>query len=318
MNNSQGRINKGNNIIEFPKKYIVIDLETTGLDPSFDEIIEIGAMKVVDDKVVDSFNTLVKPKYELDDFIIDLTGITNEMLADAPSITEVLPKFINYIGDSILVGHNVNFDINFLYDWANKLKLKPISNDFIDTMRIGRRLLSELKHHRLSDLADYFSINTDGSHRALTDVNITMQVYLNLKNLFFEKYSSVEDFNAVLRSFKHGIKARDIKTDKTEFDEENPFYNKYVAITGTLERMLRKDAMQIIVDLGGYCEDNVTARTNYLILGNNDYNPILRGKKSSKLIKAENLKLNGNDIEIMSENVFYDIIDEYKEEYSRE
>ena len=318
MSSSQGRISKGNNIIEFPHEYIIFDLETTGLDPTYDEIIEIGAVKVVNDKVVDSFNTLVKPKYELDDFIIDLTGITNEMLADAPKISEALPKFINYIGDSILVGHNVNFDINFVYDWAEKLNLKPISNDFIDTMRIGRRLLPELKHHRLTDLADYFLVSTDGNHRSLTDVNITMQVYLNLKNMFFNKYSSVEDFNAVLRSFKRGIKASDIKTDKTEFNEENPFYNKYVAITGTLERMLRKDAMQIIVDLGGYCEDNVTARTNYLILGNNDYNPILRGKKSSKLIKAENLKLNGNDIEIISENVFYDIIDEYKEEYSKE
>ena len=75
--------------------------------------------------------------------------------------------------------------------------------------------------------------------------------------------------------------------------------------------MLRKEAMQIIVDLGGHCEDGVTKKTNFLILGNNDYNPILRGKKSSKLIKAETLKLEGKDIEIISENVFYDIIDDW-------
>ena len=84
-----------------------------------------------------------------------------------------------------------------------------------------------------------------------------------------------------------------------------------MAITGTLEKMLRKEAMQIIVDLGGHCEDGVTKKTNFLILGNNDYNPILRGKKSSKLIKAETLKLEGKDIEIISENVFYDIVDDY-------
>lgn len=72
--------------------------------------------------------------------------------------------------------------------------------------------------------------------------------------------------------------------------------------------MLRKEAVQIILDLGGYCEDNVTKITNYLILGNNDYNPILRGKKSSKLLKAEKYKLEGKDIEIISKNMFYDIV----------
>ena len=74
--------------------------------------------------------------------------------------------------------------------------------------------------------------------------------------------------------------------------------------------MIRKDAMQLIVNLGGHCEDGVTQKTNFLILGNNDYNPILRGKKSSKLLKAEKMKLAGKDIEIISENVFYDIIND--------
>ena len=76
--------------------------------------------------------------------------------------------------------------------------------------------------------------------------------------------------------------------------------------------MQRKDAMQLIANLGGICQDNVNKETNYLILGNNDYNPLLRGEKSNKLIKAENFKLKGNDIEIISENVFYDILKEYE------
>ena len=95
---------------------------------------------------------------------------------------------------------------------------------------------------------------------------------------------------------------------KVIFDEDNLLYDKSVAITGTLEKLSRKEAMQIIADLGGHCQDGVNKETNYLILGNNDYNPILRGKKSSKLLKAESLKLKGQDIDILSENVFYDVI----------
>ena len=190
-----------------------------------------------------------------------------------------------------------------------------MTNDFIDTMRISRKLLPELPHHRLIDLARYFEIDTTNNHRSLKDCVITMSIYERLKNVALQKYVNVEEFKNTFKKHRNGttLRARDIVTNNTEFDVDNLFCDKYVAITGTLEKMQRKEAMQIIVGLGGHCEDNVTKKTNYLILGNNDYNPILRGKKSSKLIKAESLKLEGKDIEIISENVFYDIIDDYVE-----
>ena len=306
------RGNKGKNIIDFPDEYIVFDIETTGLDSKFDEIIEIGAIKVKSGCVVDEFNSLIKPRQKISKFITDLTGITNEMVAYSPNIEEVLPKFLNYVESYALVGHNVNFDINFVYDWTLFLGLSPLKNDFVDTLRLGRRLLPELSHHRLSDLADYFDINTDGSHRALKDVYMTNDVYDNFKKIVIEKYKNVENFKNEIKKYSNGIRAADIVTTNTEFDESNILFDKNVAITGTLERMQRKEAMQVIADLGGHCQDAVNRETNYLILGNNDYNSVLKGKKSSKLIKAENLKLNGQDIEILSENVFYDIINDSK------
>lgn len=153
------RKKKGKSLIEFPNKYIAFDIETTGLDPMYDEIIEIGAIKIENGREVQVFNTLVKPEYEINEFISKLTGITNEVVKKSPSIDEVLSKFIEFIGDSIILGHNVNFDINFIYDNLVKFNMKPITNDFIDTLRLSRRLLPELKHHRLSDLADYYNIN---------------------------------------------------------------------------------------------------------------------------------------------------------------
>lgn len=304
---------KGKSTIDLLSDYIIFDIETTGLDSSYDEVIEIGAIKVKNNKIVSKFNSLVKPKNEIDEYITELTGITNEMVKDAPTIEEILPDFMNYIGNDILIGHNVNFDINFIYDNLYRNKFDVLTNDFIDTMRISRKLLPELPHHRLIDLAKYFKIDSTNNHRSLKDCEITMNVYENLKEIALQKYDNVDEFkNAFKKHKKEGLRAKDIVSTNTEFDVDNLFYDKYVAITGTLEKMLRKEAMQIIVDLGGHCEDGVTKKTNFLILGNNDYNPILRGKKSSKLIKAETLKLEGKDIEIISENVFYDIIDDWE------
>lgn len=131
-----------------------------------------------------------------------------------------------------------------------------------------------------------------GSHRSLKDVRMTIEVYNNLEKLATEKYHNIDNFKNACKTQNHsGFKASDVTANNTEFDKENLFYDKYVAITGTLEKMLRKEAMQLITDLGGHCQDGVNKETNYLILGNNDYNPILRGKKSSKLLKAENLKM---------------------------
>lgn len=306
---------KGKSLINLLNDYIVFDIETTGLDSTYDEIIEIGAIKVKNNKIASTFNSLIKAKNKIDEYITELTGITNEMVKDAPTIGEILPDFIKYVGNDILIGHNVNFDINFIYDNLYRNNFEVLSNDFIDTMRLSRKLLPELSHHRLVDLANYFKIDTANNHRSLKDCEITLNVYEKIKELALQKYENLESFQNVFKKHKNGIaiRAKDIVTNNTEFDVDNPFYEKYVAITGTLEKVLRKEAMQLIVDLGGHCEDGVTKKTNYLILGNNDYNPILRGKKSSKLIKAETLKLEGKDIEIISENVFYDIIDDYVE-----
>lgn len=150
---------KGKSIIEFPKDYIIIDIETTGLSPEWDSIIEIAAQKYVDDVKTDSFTSLIQPESMYDDgtyidsFIEELTGITNVMLSTAPAIQSVLPQYKDFIGDSILVGHNVNFDINFIYDNFMKYLSQPLENDYIDTMRLSRRIHPEFPHHRLKDLS---------------------------------------------------------------------------------------------------------------------------------------------------------------------
>ena len=116
------RIHKGKSIIDVPRSYVVIDIETTGLSPVYDEIIEVGAIKIQNGQIIDTFESLIKPSFKpwgnyIDEFIEELTGITNEMLADAPDVLDIFPKFLEFIDDNIIIGHNVNFDINFQWQY---------------------------------------------------------------------------------------------------------------------------------------------------------------------------------------------------------
>lgn len=144
---------KGKSILSVPSEYVVLDLETTGLDAHFDNIIEIACMHINDGEIVNTFHTYVKPplleyfdgsRHYVDSFITKLTGITDDMLKDAPTFDDIAKKLYGFIGQSVIVGHNVNFDINFLYDNFLKSLNIPFQNDFVDTMRIARIILPEL------------------------------------------------------------------------------------------------------------------------------------------------------------------------------
>lgn len=316
---------KGKSLIDFPHEYTVIDIETTGLDPYFDYIIEVSAIKYENNIIIDSYSSLLKPDeypyydddeenpdlefgYYVDDFITSLTGITNQMIEEAPPSKEVLETFFKFIGDSILVGHNVNFDINFLYDNRIKYFNCPLKNDFVDTLRLARLILKDLPHHRLKDLILHYNINVEQEHRAFDDCKATNEIFKLLASDAKNQFGSIDSFIESRKSSIYGIKAKDINKTSDNIDPDCPLYNKTCVFTGKLDKMARKDAMQLVVNIGGLVADNVTKKTNYLILGNNDYCSTIKNGKSSKQKKAENLKLSGQDIEIITENVFYDML----------
>lgn len=297
------REHKGKSLLVFPDTYVVMDIETTGLDPRFDEIIEIAGVKYDGNIETGRFQTLVKPECEIDDFITDLTGITNDMVQDAPAIDEVLPDFLAFVGDYTVVGHNINFDVNFIYDNAEYLKLPPFSNDFVDTMRVSRRLYKNMENHKLSTLISYLGVGDTVEHRALSDCISTQQCLVKMRE-YAEQIGGIpkaagEIFNKLSKT---------ITPETTEFNPDSPIYGMAFAFTGKLEKMTRKEAMQAVANAGGICCDGVTAATNYLVLGNNDYCKAIKGGKSSKQKKAEKMQLEGSEIAIISENVFCDML----------
>jgi len=178
------RRNKGKRINGFPADYIVFDLETTGVSPETDDIIEISALKVRGHKVREDFSSLVNPGRHIPAGATAVNGITDEMVMDAPDIKTVMGQFIEFIGDGVLVGHNIHtFDTNFIYDAAWESLGKELGNDYIDTLYMARRCLPELSHHRLTDIAAHFQIDTEGAHRAMADCLMNQRCFEELGKL---------------------------------------------------------------------------------------------------------------------------------------
>ncbi len=173
---------KGKCLTSFPRSFTCIDIETTGLSPAYDDIIEVSGIKVDNGKTVATFSETINIERPLPPFITALTGITDKELAVSNSAENVLTRFCSFVGGDILLGHNVNFDINFLYDKCLEKTGILFENDFVDTLKIGKRLLPHLKHHKLDDLAEYYSIPPRTLHRALGDCEMTVNCYFKMLN----------------------------------------------------------------------------------------------------------------------------------------
>lgn len=178
-----GNVN-GRRLNAFVPDYVIFDLETTGISCYNDKIIEISAIKVRDGEVVEEFSELVNPERNIPYYASRVNGITDDMVEDARIFDDVLPDFLNFIGDSVLVGHNIHaFDMKFLYRESDRMYGKTLTNDYVDTLYYARKRLPRLPHHRLVDLADYFEISTAGAHRALNDCRMNQKVYERLSEL---------------------------------------------------------------------------------------------------------------------------------------
>ena len=170
VDDTEGAVN-GDKNENFDGEFVIFDIETTGLSPLNCKITEIGAVLMRDGEIVDKYNTFVNPGVHIPENITNLTSITDEMVADAPDISVVLPQFLEFVGDRILIAHNANFDIGFIRVAAEELKI-PFANTYIDTVALSRYLNPELKNHKLDTLAKYFLLGDFNHHRACDDAYI--------------------------------------------------------------------------------------------------------------------------------------------------
>lgn len=168
------------------EEYVVLDLEMTGLSAKTDQIIEIGAVKIKENQIVETMECLVNPRCKIPDRVAELTGITDEMVRVGRDRDEAVAELLDFIDGHILVGQNINFDYSFLKQWAVNHK-RPLEAEACDTLKLARALLPEEQSKKLENLCAYFGIERKREHRALDDAIETWQVFEKLKILAMER-----------------------------------------------------------------------------------------------------------------------------------
>lgn len=182
---------------DLDQTFVVFDIETTGLSPHSDNLTEIGAVKVQNCEIVDSFSTFVNPKMDISYQIQELTRITNEMVKDAPSLEEALPKFIEFAKDSVLVAHNADFDTGFIYQKCQQLGLE-YNFEKVDTLTLARIINTNLKRFSLDKVCKEMGVVLSGHHRAVNDAQATAEVFIKYLEIFKKKgINKLSDVNRV-------------------------------------------------------------------------------------------------------------------------
>jgi DNA polymerase III epsilon subunit family exonuclease len=179
-------------------EFVVFDLETTGAKAPPCRVTEIGAYRVKGGAVVDEFQTLVNPETSIPPFISYLTGITDEMVGDAPVFADVADDFLEFVGDSVLVAHNSGFDMRFInHEIGRNFGKYRLANPCLCTVQLSRRLLPDILNHKLKTVAEHYQIDLVNHHRAAADALATAHIFINLIAKLHE--NGVTDLAAVRR-----------------------------------------------------------------------------------------------------------------------
>jgi len=283
----------------FIDDFTVLDIETTGFSNKRDDIIEISCLKVRNNIVIDNLDMLIKPATSncISNKITNLTGITTEMLSDGSEIEDALKSFLEFLEDDIIVGHNVSFDISFLNNKIDSYFDCDFNVDYVDTLYLSREKFPELNSHKLSFLSQVLNLNKKSSHRALDDCYATLELYELCRS---EKNNDNSNI----------IKCTNDFTSVTycNIEKDNNISDKHFCFTGTLINLSREDAINKCISLGAISDSTITLKTNYLVIGIQDYAQFADGKESSKTKKAKQLIEKGQDLQIIDENYFISLI----------
>ncbi len=174
--------------VNIDDEFVVFDIETTGLNSRDDDIIEIGAVKIKNRRVIDSFSTFVQVDRKLPAKIIELTSITDDMLMGQPEIKTALSNFISFVGEKgILIAHNAKFDVSFIKDKMQKNFNIEYDPPVIDTLELSKALMKDVKNHKLNTLTKKLGIKLENHHRAVDDASATGQLFINLMNMLSDR-----------------------------------------------------------------------------------------------------------------------------------
>lgn len=290
------------------ENYVSLDLETTGLSPSYAEIIEIGAVKVRGGAVVDTYQAFVKPAEMFGTDIEALTGISWDMVKTAPSIDDIVGGFLAFIGDDIVVGHNIVFDLRFL-----KAAYPALDVSYIDTMYLSQKCLKSLENYKLRTVCAALGVKNEQAHRALSDSRAAQEVFEKLKAEYQAEPNpaKVTDWeNNPPRIRSASPQPREIiETDKMPEDMIDVNGLK-ICITGEFALGDRSDVEKKLTDLGAELTGSVSGKTDFLIVGNKGSATWKNGSYGGKIAKALDQQAKGKKVQIVNETDFFSRIKE--------
>jgi len=201
--------------IYYPDTFIAFDVETTGLSAATEEVIEIGAVKFKNSKPVDEFSFLIKPTKRVPEESIKVHKITNEMLKTEPLMKEVLPKFVDFCSDSLLVAHNAGFDFKFIEKHLKIEKIKSPKGLVLDTLSISRAIVKDTFSFKLSSLVNKFNIDAEVFHRATDDAKYCGFLFIELINRFKAENPS-KDFSNIINLSNNGLRFKDFYKEQKQ------------------------------------------------------------------------------------------------------
>ncbi|WP_442952119.1 PolC-type DNA polymerase III [Peptacetobacter sp.] len=264
------------------QEFVVFDLETTGFSNINDKITEIGAVKIKDFKIVDRFSELINPQKDISYKIQELTGITNEMVKDKPTIEEILPKFMEFVGEDVLVAHNADFDTGFIMQKCIEQGIE-YKNKKIDTLMLARIMLPNLKRYKLDKVAKEVGVQLLNHHRAVDDAEATANIFIKfLERLRKQGVEKLSDVNKVLGKVDYTkLKAHHITLiAKNQIGIKNLYkivsdahIEHFYRSPRILQSVLEKNREGIIV--GSACEAGVVYEAAKKRLPNNEMEKIV-------------------------------------------
>lgn len=283
------------------KNFTIIDFETTGLSVFSNEIIEIGAIKIRDLEIVDTFDTLCNPLMTIENEHIH--GIKNDEVMDYKYPMVYMNDLLTFIGDDTIFAYNAPFDIEFL----NSYLPSNINNKIVDVLALARAR-EHRESYRLVDVREDLNIDTE-CHRSIGDCEATLEYY---KYLLFKydvkrlQYTHIDSELTSLRSKRNAKYANYILEnhipDSSKFDEQSYFYNKNICFSGNFDNFSKADAYLKILDIGGHIQQNVTLKTDILVIGSYK-------QKTSKEKKVDEYNLRPNiKIEKLHEDDFLQLL----------
>ncbi len=276
--------------------YTVIDLETSSRYANQASIIELAAVRVRRGKIVDQYTTLIKPLEPIPDEISRITGITNEMLKAAPTLDQKLNEYLRFIGNDVLLGHNIRaYDVNVLNYACNALHLPTLHNDMIDTLHYSKKCNIRAISYRLPALAKYFRIEYD-AHRALNDCIANHAIYQRLKPTYSGTYHTAKD------RAKQSVENMRTCTIHPDYAD---IAGKSIVLTGDFAIAEDEAIQEKLESLGAVVKRDVSGKTDYLIIGSLGSSQWYYGTYGRKIEKAMELQQQGKPIIMVEEDMFF-------------